>query len=106
MATPPKNQVIQLGDYTDSNFETFLVFFTNLEFNKPKKISMKITNDNFNWKNSLRMKINWFLTHRARLWHCEDVDHLHRVLVDELAKHETHHLHRNTGSAVFQHLKL
>jgi hypothetical protein len=58
MATPPKNQVIQLGDYTDSNFETFLVFFTNLEFNKPKKISMKITNDNFNWKNSLRMKIN------------------------------------------------
>ena len=32
------------------------------------------------------------------LGHREDIDHLDRVLVDELTQHDTHHLERNTRS--------
>jgi len=57
MANSKNNQVIQLGDYSDSKFETFLVFFTNLKFNKPEKIPIK-NNETYDWKTSLRMKVN------------------------------------------------
>lgn len=39
------------------------------------------------------------------LWHGEDVHNLDGVVVDELAQHQTHDLHRNTSAAVAQHLE-
>lgn len=41
----------------------------------------------------------------TRLWHGENVHDLDGVVVDELAEHQTHDLHWNTGAAVTQHLE-
>ena len=32
-------------------------------------------------------------THRATLWHGKDVNHPNSVVIDKLAKHETHNFH-------------
>jgi hypothetical protein len=39
------------------------------------------------------------------LRHGEDINHAHCVVVDELAEHETHDLHRYACTAVPQHLQ-
>ncbi|BAS99375.1 Os06g0703700, partial [Oryza sativa Japonica Group] len=41
----------------------------------------------------------------AALRHGEHVGDRHRVLVDELAQHQPHHLHRHAGSPVLEHLE-
>eukprot|EP00635_Sarcinochrysidales_sp_CCMP3193_P012987 CAMPEP_0118920032 /NCGR_PEP_ID=MMETSP1166-20130328/18864_1 /TAXON_ID=1104430 /ORGANISM="Chrysoreinhardia sp, Strain CCMP3193" /LENGTH=156 /DNA_ID=CAMNT_0006860569 /DNA_START=967 /DNA_END=1437 /DNA_ORIENTATION=+ len=41
----------------------------------------------------------------ARLWHGENIDTVDRIVVDELSQHQSHHLHRYSRAAMFQHLK-
>jgi hypothetical protein len=42
---------------------------------------------------------------RTGLRHSKDINHAHCVVVDELAEHKTHDLHRHTRATVPQHLE-
>ena len=41
----------------------------------------------------------------SALWHGEDIDYPHCVIVDELAEHKAHDFHGDAGAAVPKHLE-
>jgi len=50
--------------------------------------------------------INCFDTDpRTGLWHGEYINHTDRIFIDELAQHQTHHFHGNTGTTVLDRKK-
>mmetsp|Transcript_18668 Transcript_18668/g.45793 ORF Transcript_18668/g.45793 Transcript_18668/m.45793 type:complete len:216 (+) Transcript_18668:303-950(+) len=54
----------------------------------------------------LEDRIHCFNAHtRPALRHCENIHYMHRVIVDELSKHESHNLHGHACASVLEHLQ-